>query len=115
MGRQMNQRHRFSLIALRRHFAGTLGALALSLATGAVAAPADELRKLLEPGNPDEAYRVAKTTPDELYNPAFDFYFSVASVNSSKTSKGALSLAESGCDLSDTRRGHGAHSGCCGI
>ena len=47
-------------------FAGVLGALALSLATGAAAARADELRKLLESGKPDEAYRVAKTTPGKL-------------------------------------------------
>ena len=86
MGRQMNQRHRFSLTALRRHFAGTIGALALFLATGLAAAPADELRKLLEQGKPDEAYRIAKTTPDELGNPAFDFYFGVAAINSGKAS-----------------------------
>ena len=92
MGRQMNQRHRFSLTALRRHFAGTIGALALFLATGLAAAPADELRKLLEQGKPDEAYRIAKTTPDQLGNPAFDFYFGVAAVNTGKASDGVLSL-----------------------
>ena len=86
MGRQMNQRHRFSLTVLRRHCAGTLGALALFFATGLAAAPADELRKLLKQGKPDEAYRIAKTTPDELGNPAFDFYFGLAAINSGKAS-----------------------------
>ena len=87
----------------------------LSLAAGAAAARADELRKLLEPGKPDEAYRVTKTTPEKLGNPAYDFYFGVAAVNSGKASDGALSLAESGCNPRNTRRGHQAHSGCCGI
>ena len=111
----MKQRQRLSPATLRHFFAGVVGAKASSQVTGAAAAPADELRKLLEPDKPDEAYRVAKTTPDELGNPAFNFYFGVAAVNRSKASEGALSMAKSGCDLSNFRRGHGAHSGCCGI
>ena len=61
----MKQRQRLSLATLRL-FSGAPGALALSQAIGAAAAPADELRKLLESGKPDEACRVAKTTPGEL-------------------------------------------------
>ena len=111
--------HEATATFITRHFpdffAGAPGALALPQAIGAAAAPADELRKLLEPGKPDEACRVAKTTPDELGNLAFNFYFGVAAVNGGKASEGALSMAESGCDLSNFRRGHGAHSGCCGV
>ena len=88
----MKQRQRLLRATLRLFFAGALGALALSLATGAAAAPADELRKLLEQGKHEEAYRIAKTTPLELGNPAFDFYFGVAAVNSGKASEGVLAL-----------------------
>ena len=88
----MKQRQRFSHTTLRRSLTGALGALALLLATAAAAAPADELRKLLESGKSEEAYRVAKSTPDELGNPAFDFYFGVAAVNSGKASEGVLAL-----------------------
>ena len=55
----MNQRQCFSLAALQRYFAGVIGALALLPATALAAAPADELRKLLEQGKHEEAYRAA--------------------------------------------------------
>ena len=37
----------------------------------AQAAPADEIKELLEAGKPSEAYTTAKKTPDEIGKPAF--------------------------------------------
>lgn len=67
-------------------------AAALLQVSGALAAPADDLKKLLEQGNHAEAYRVAKLSPGEIGNPPFDFYFGVAAVNAGKASEGVLAL-----------------------
>lgn len=64
----------------------------LLLPAGVFAAPADELKKLLELGRHEEAYRVAKMSPGELGNPPFDFFFGVAAVNTGKSSEGVLAL-----------------------
>lgn len=54
--------------------------------------PSDDLKALLEKGKTAEAYQLGRKTPDELGNPAFDFYFGVAAVNSGKASEGVLAL-----------------------
>ena len=58
----------------------------------ALGAPSDDLKTLLEQGKTEEAYQLGRKTPDELGNPAFDFYFGVAAVNSGKASEGVLAL-----------------------
>ena len=81
------------LQAARQRRSGILiGTLTLLLAPALFAAPADDLRKLLEQGKHDEAYRAAKLSPGELGNPPFDFYFGVAAVNGGKASEGVLAL-----------------------
>ena len=82
----------FPCAAFRRQVGTSCAIFGLLLASNVCAAPADDVRKLLEQGNHGEAYRVAKMTPGELGNPAFDFYFGVAAVNSGKTSEGILAL-----------------------
>ena len=82
----------FSHTALRRLQVILLGALTLLLPPSTFATPADDLRKLLEQGKHDEAYRVAKLSPGELGNPPFDFYFGVAAINNGKASEGVLAL-----------------------
>jgi hypothetical protein len=77
---------------LGRRFGTALYALALTLSATVFAAPADNLRVLLEQGKPEEAYRAAKATPSEQGNPQFDFYFGVAAVNCGKPSEGVLAL-----------------------
>ncbi len=66
----------------------------MSVAVSAVAwgAPSDDLKALLEKGKTEEAYQLGRKTPDELGNPAFDFYFGVAAVNAGKASEGVLAL-----------------------
>jgi hypothetical protein len=56
------------------------------------AAPADDMKALLESGKAAEAYAVGKQSPDELGNPAFDFYFGVAAVDSGHAGEGVLAL-----------------------
>ena len=111
----MKQRQRLSRATLRLFLPGFLVRWRYRSLLAPLRHAQMNCANLLESGKLDEAYRVTKTTPEELGNPAYDFYFGVAAVNSGEASDGALSLAESECDLRNTRRGHRAHSGCCGI
>ena len=70
---------------------GTVAACVV-LAPCAFAAPADDLKILLEQGKHADAYRQALRTPGEIGNPAFDFYYGVAAINSGKASEGVLAL-----------------------
>lgn len=56
------------------------------------AAPADEVKALLDKNNAAGAYALAKKHPDELGNPAFDFYFGVAAIDSGHAGEGVLAL-----------------------
>lgn len=62
-------------------FAGTL-----------LAAPADDIKALLETGDAKGAYELGKKHPGELGNPAFDFYFGVAAIDSGRAGEGVLAL-----------------------
>lgn len=70
--------------------------LALVLGTvfslGANAAPADELKALLDQGKAADAYALGKKHPEELGNPAFDFYFGVAAVDTGHAGEGVLAM-----------------------
>jgi hypothetical protein len=75
---------RFSLLTLLALFA---------LATRAAwAAPADEIKALMEQGKAAEAYNWGKQFPDQLGNPQFDFYFGVAAVDAGHAGEGVLAL-----------------------
>jgi len=61
--------------------------------TGALlAAPADDIKALLEKGDAKGAYELGKKHPGELGNPAFDFYFGVAAIDSGRAGEGVLAL-----------------------
>lgn len=66
--------------------------LLLSLCPWAQAAPADEIKVLIEQGKSAEAYALGRENPDALGTPAFDFYFGVAAVNSGHAGEGVLAL-----------------------
>lgn len=57
-----------------------------------LAAPADEVKALLDQGNAAAAYELAKKHPNELGNPAFDLYFGVAAIDSGHAGEGVLAL-----------------------
>src|SRR5438045_1028911 len=73
-----------------RSFAAFLAALALPFA--AMAAPADDVKVLLDQGKAAEAYALGKKYPQELGNPAFDFFFGVAAVDAGHAGEGVLAL-----------------------
>ncbi|MGE5638513.1 MAG: tetratricopeptide repeat protein [Clostridia bacterium] len=58
----------------------------------AAAAPADEVRALVEAGKAADAYQLGHKTPEALGDPAFDFYFGVAAVESGHAAEGVLAL-----------------------
>ena len=57
-----------------------------------IAAPADEVKALLEAGKASEAYLLAKKYPDALGDPGFDFYFGIASIDAGNAGEGVLAL-----------------------
>ncbi len=71
-----------------------IGAIALlCLAwTLVAAAPADDVKALLEQGKDKEAYEAGKATPDALGTPLFDFYFGIAALNAGVPGEGVLAL-----------------------
>lgn len=58
----------------------------------ALAAPADEVRSALEGGRAAEAYAIGKRHPSALGDPAFDFYFGIAAIDSGNAGEGVLAL-----------------------
>ncbi len=71
----------------------TLAGLAALLCAGATwAAPVDDLKALLDQGRAAEAYALAQKNPDQLGNPAFDFLFGIAAIDSGNAAEGVLAL-----------------------
>jgi hypothetical protein len=68
------------------------GLCGMILASGVRAAPVDDVKALLEKGNARAAYEEAKKHPDQLGDPAFDFYFGVAAINAGHAGEGVLAL-----------------------
>jgi len=66
--------------------------LALAFAQAIIAAPADDIKALVEKGDAKGAYEFGKQHPDQLGNPAFDFYFGVAAIDSGHAGEGVLAL-----------------------
>ncbi len=58
----------------------------------AFAAPADDVKALLEQGKDREAYEAGKANPDALGTPLFDFYFGIAALNAGVPGEGVLAL-----------------------
>ncbi|MDO9359040.1 MAG: hypothetical protein Q7T70_08640 [Polaromonas sp.] len=69
-----------------------LSAAWLLACCAASAAPADDVKALLEQGKDRQAYEMAKTFPDELGGPLFDFYFGIAALNAGVPGEGVLAL-----------------------
>src|SRR3954462_12600836 len=67
-------------------------ALTAALPLGLQAAPADEVKALLDQNKAAEAYALGKRNPDQLGNPDFDFYYGVAAVDAGHAGEGVLAL-----------------------
>ena len=57
-----------------------------------LAAPSDDIKALLEQGKAAEAYVEAKKYPDQLGDPAFDFFFGIAAIDAGHPGEGVLAL-----------------------
>lgn len=77
---------------MRSFLSAALTASVLAFAPAALAAPADELRALLEQGRSADAYALGKKHPDELGKPDFDFHFGIAAVDTGHAGEGVLAL-----------------------
>lgn len=64
----------------------------LVLAPEVPAAPADEIRALLEQGRSKEAYALGQKHPGELGKPEFDFYYGIAATDSGNAGEGVLAF-----------------------
>ncbi len=58
----------------------------------AYATVADEVKAMLEQGKPKDAYELGRQHPELLGDPAFDFYYGVAAVDSGNAGEGVLAL-----------------------
>jgi hypothetical protein len=67
-------------------------ALGFGFAQGALAAPADEVKALLEKGDARGAYELGRKYPQEFGDPVFDFYFGIAAIDSGRAGEGVLAL-----------------------
>lgn len=75
-----------------RLLGAALAALIAAATPFAHAAPADEVRALLEQGRSKDAYELATRHPEELGKPQFDFYYGIAAVDTGHAGAGVLAL-----------------------
>lgn len=57
-----------------------------------LAAPADEVKALMDTGRAADAYALGKRTPEALGDPGFDFYFGIAAIDTGHAGEGVLAL-----------------------
>jgi len=65
---------------------------AVCFAPALLAAPGDDVKALLEQGKADAAYAEGKKHPDQLGDPAFDFFFGIAAIDAGHYGEGVLAL-----------------------
>ena len=75
-----------------RHIINGLIAGGLFIAGQAMAAPADDLRDLLEQNRFFDAYQVGRSLPEHYGEPAFDLYFGISAIEAGHASEGVLAL-----------------------
>ena len=70
-----------------------IAAVALGLCgLAALAAPADDLKRMLEASQDVQAFELGRRNPDALGEPLFDFYFGIAAINAGSPGEGVLAL-----------------------
>lgn len=58
----------------------------------ALAAPADDMKRLLEASQDAQAFQLGRAHPDQLGEPLFDFFFGIAAINAGSPGEGVLAL-----------------------
>src|SRR2546426_4747567 len=79
-------------VSVRGPGLAAVAALLLVACGKSFAAPADELRALLEQGRSADAYALGRSRSEELGKPEFDFYYGVAALDSGHAGEGVLAL-----------------------
>jgi hypothetical protein len=78
---------------MKLRLSGVFWAIFLLVAASAAnAAPADDIKALIDKGNAAAAYALGKNHPDQFGDPHFDFYFGVAAIDSGHAGEGVLAL-----------------------
>lgn len=67
------------------------------------AAPADDVKALLERQKPLEAYNLARGNPGEMGKPLFDFFYGIAAIDAGHAGEGVLALERYLLSFSDNR------------
>jgi len=57
-----------------------------------LAAPADEIKALLDRGQARQAWQLGRNSPGELGKPAFDYYYGLAAIDAGEPADGVLAL-----------------------
>lgn len=60
--------------------------------SGAWAASANEIRSLMEQNKPQDAYRIGRSSPEMMGDPAFDFFYGIAAIEAGHPGEGVLAL-----------------------
>jgi hypothetical protein len=71
---------------------GIVALCALAFVQTLCAAPADDIQALLEKGDAKGAYELGRQHRGEFGNPAFDFYFGIAAIETGHAGEGVLAL-----------------------
>lgn len=72
-------------------------------ASSAIATPADDIKALLEQGKPRDAYLLGQGQPEQLGNPAFDFFYGIAALDAGNAGEGVLALERYLLNFPDNR------------
>jgi hypothetical protein len=70
----------------------TLAAALVVCGFAAHAAPADDMKRMLEASQDAQAYQLGRTHADQLGEPLFDFFFGIAAINAGAPGEGVLAL-----------------------
>src|SRR5881396_1597298 len=79
-------------VSVRGPGLAAVAAILLFACSKSFAAPADELRALLEQGRSADAYALGRSHSEELGKPDFDFYYGIAALDSGHAGEGVLAL-----------------------
>jgi hypothetical protein len=60
--------------------------------SSAYAAPADDMKRMLEASQDSQAFQMGRANPDLLGEPLFDFFFGIAAINAGSPGEGVLAL-----------------------
>ena len=77
---------------IRRSLCLAIVANLLLFHAAAWAAPADEMRSLLEQNKAQDAYQLGRASPELLGDPAFDFFYGIAAIDAGYPGEGVLAL-----------------------